>query len=291
VHVTVAGVETEVAVDSTVGLPARIVTGADGMLALTQARTSITVAADTDLEIPAEAVDGNLIARLVQHRGNVFYDVAHRDVGRLRVETPFLVAVIKGTQFNVAVGENSTTISLFEGELDILSPDSTDVIQLDAGEIAIRSRIDGSIRVVGMDENPIAAAPAAAPATAAVAADFALTARTIDLSADRSVVPNDGQAVAKADAGLALDTTPGLGLGASTTVDANLGAGSVDVALDTGVDLGAGTIDVALDTGVDLGAGSIDAALDPSVDLGSTTAPTTEPPTGGLVGGLLGGLP
>ena len=62
---------------------------------------------DTDVEIPAEAVDGNLVARLVQHSGNVFYDVAPRDVGKLRVETPFLVAVIKGTQFNVAVQDGT----------------------------------------------------------------------------------------------------------------------------------------------------------------------------------------
>ena len=60
-------------------------------------------------------------------------------VGKLRVETPLLVAVIKGTQFNVAVQPDSTTISLFEGRLEIRTPDDTDVVQLNAGEIAIRS--------------------------------------------------------------------------------------------------------------------------------------------------------
>ena len=115
VSVTMAGVKSDVEVDSSVALPARIVTGNDGMIGLAQAQTSITVAADKTLRNPAEAAEGHLIARLVQHRGNVFYDVAHREVGKLRVETPFLVAVIKGTQFNVAVQEDSTTIALFEG--------------------------------------------------------------------------------------------------------------------------------------------------------------------------------
>ena len=137
---------------------------------LTQAGTNISVANDTDVEIPAEAVDGNLVARLVQHRGNVFYDVAPRDVGKLRVETPLLVAVIKGTQFNVAVQEDSTTISLFEGRLEIRTPDDSDVMQLNAGEIAIRSRIDGAIRVVGMDDERAAAPAAARPAVADAAA-------------------------------------------------------------------------------------------------------------------------
>ena len=71
VSVTMAGSSTPVQLDSTVGLPARIVTGDDGMLSLTQAGTNITIAADSDVEIPAEASDGQLIARLVQRRGNV----------------------------------------------------------------------------------------------------------------------------------------------------------------------------------------------------------------------------
>ena len=121
VDVTMAGRPVAVRRDSAVLLPARIVTGRDGMLGMTQAGTTITVSNDTDIEIPAEAVDGNLVARLVQHQGNVFYDVAPRDLGKLRVETPFLVAVIKGTQFNVAVQADRTTISLFEGQLEILS--------------------------------------------------------------------------------------------------------------------------------------------------------------------------
>ncbi|HVJ29627.1 MAG TPA: FecR domain-containing protein, partial [Gammaproteobacteria bacterium] len=69
---------------------------------------------------------------MVQRRGNVFYDVAPRDLGKLRVETPLLVAVIKGTQFNVAVQPDSTTISLFEGRLEIRTPDNNDVVQLNA---------------------------------------------------------------------------------------------------------------------------------------------------------------
>ena len=134
VSVTMAGSATHVQPNSTVGLPARIVTGDDGMLGLTQAGTNITIASDSDVEIPAEAANGQLIARLVQRRGNVFYNVAHRDVGTLRVETPFLVAVIKGTQFNVAAQADSTTISLFQGRLEIRTPDGSDIIQLNAGD-------------------------------------------------------------------------------------------------------------------------------------------------------------
>jgi hypothetical protein len=298
VDVTMAGKAAAVAPDAPVLLPARVVTGHDGSIGLTQAGTHINVANDTDVEIPAEAVDGNLIARLVQHRGNVFYDVAPRDLGKLRVETPLLVAVIKGTQFNVAVQEDSTTISLFEGRLEIRTPDGSDVVQLNAGEIAIRSRVDTSIRIVGMDDERVAA-PAARPASAAAVAaadarlevdDAVLTARVVlrdegvrvtgpGAVAQASLKPVlDGAAVeglvevggGALDVGLDADVGVGSGridVGLATGVD--LGAGAVDLGLDAGVDLGAAAVDVGLDAGVDLGAGAVDLGLDAGVDLGA----------------------
>jgi hypothetical protein len=268
-----------------------------------QAQTSITVAADTEIEIPAEAADGQLIARLVQHRGNVFYDVAHREAGRLRVETPLLVAVIKGTQFNVSVQEDSTTISLFEGRLEIRTPDDNEVIQLNAGEIAIRSRTDTSIRVVGMDEEraptptPRAAVPAAADGALAdssrvdgtrIALNGAPLANNTAAITVGGAAPNVGLAVAPSLGILTLDTkidprdNLNLGVALNTRVDAgaaalgletglNLGAGSVGLGLDTGVDLGAGTVDLGLNAGVDLGAGTVDLGLDAGIDLGAGT--------------------
>ena len=83
VDFTMAGNTVAVTPNATVLLPAHIVTGHDGTVGLTQAGTKVSVANETDVEIPAEAVDGNLIARMVQHRGNVFYDVAPRDLGKL----------------------------------------------------------------------------------------------------------------------------------------------------------------------------------------------------------------
>jgi hypothetical protein len=282
VDVTMAGKAVAVTPDATVLLPARVVTGNDGNLGLTQAGTHINVANDTDVEIPAEAADGNLIARLVQHRGNVFYDVAPRDLGKLRVETPLLVAVIKGTQFNVAVQEDSTTISLFEGRLEIRTPDGSDVVQLSAGEIAIRSRVDDSIRIVGMDDERVAV-PAARPASAAAVAaadvrleadDAALTARIVLRDEGTSVRSNGAESQVTLKPVLASDTVDGVvevGGALDVGLDANVGVGSgrIDVGLDTGVDLGAAAVDVGLDAGVDLGAAAVDVGLDAGVDLGA----------------------
>ena len=269
VDFTMAGRAVAVAPRATVVLPARIVTGQDGNVGLTQAGTNINVANDTDVEIPAEAVDGNLIARLVQHRGNVFYDVAPRDLGKLRVETPFLVAVIKGTQFNVAVQQDSTTISLFEGRLEIRTPDDSNVVQLNAGEIAIRSRVDGAIRVVGMNDERVAAPVAAQPAVADAVRESSSTGE-VTIAADGAALRADfadSVVIAQPPVDLAVDR------GAlDVALDANVAAtdGRVDVGLDTNVDLG-GALDVGLDTGVDLGGVTADVSLDTGLDVGGST--------------------
>src|SRR5690606_1996794 len=80
VDVSMASVAVEPSVGDEVLLPARIVTGEDGTLGLVQSRTSISIAPNSEIEIPEAAHDGQLIGRLVQWRGNVFYDVEKRDV-------------------------------------------------------------------------------------------------------------------------------------------------------------------------------------------------------------------
>jgi hypothetical protein len=303
VDFTMAGNAVTVAPDTTVLLPARIVTGRDGNVGLTQAGTNVNVANDTDVEIPAEAVDGNLIARLVQHRGNVFYDVAPRDLGKLRVETPFLVAVIKGTQFNVAVDEDGTTISLFEGSLEIRTPDDSDIIELNAGEIAMRSLIDDSIRVIGMDDVRVALPPsvplvaddaaAATPppdAPSVAGGDAAVDAPKnssdgapsgADASGDTAVAAAPPPAAAEPDAtGAGTVETPivarneGADVGRPFDVALDIGSGAVGnrgrhAGQDRERHAGRDAVDVGLDTNVELGGGpAIDLVVDAAADLG-----------------------
>jgi hypothetical protein len=277
VDVTMAGQPADVAPEATLVLPARIVTGHDGTVGLAQAGTTISVANDTDVEIPAEAVDGNLIARLVQHSGNVFYDVAPRDLGKLRVETPFLVAVIKGTQFNVAVQGDSTTISLFEGSLEIRTPDNDDFVQLNAGEIAIRSLIDDTIRVVGMNDERVALPPRDAPPS--VNDGVAAQAAPSEVSPGSSAaIANEGVAVASSDDANVASTKPAVASDRELVVeeihsvaadvvakaDVDPPGRGLGLALDTRVDVGA---DVRLDAGVDLPSGKFEAGLG-AVDVG-----------------------
>jgi hypothetical protein len=160
--VTVAAVQGEVHVTSqarpldlhkgdVMPLPATIYTGPSGSIELRQGNTTVSAAPNSELVIPAPAVPGEAIDRVIQSRGNAFYNVAKRGASKLHVESAYLVAVIKGTQFSVVAQDDSATISLFEGRLEVRATDGSDVVDLHAGEIAVRHANDSAIRMLRMD--------------------------------------------------------------------------------------------------------------------------------------------
>jgi hypothetical protein len=238
-------------------LAATLRTGADGSAELRQGDTSIGVGPDTRLEFPAQEAAGP-IDRVSQPTGNAFYSVGPRGSRKMRVETPYLVAVIKGTQFNVAVTGDSSTISLHEGVLEIqATADGIAPVTLRAGEVAVRRKDETGIRVLKVG--------AAAAAQAVI--DSAATPRDPD---DAGTGPGDLLPTG--------DEAPGDELIADTgspTLPVDIGltgdAGGVDMGIDAGVELGAGAVDVGLDTGIDIGVASVDAGVGAGADLGAGT--------------------
>ena len=150
VHVAMKGTERAVRAGTVLELPATVRTGRDGAIDLKQGATSVSVGPDTLLEFPALEEAGGPIDRIVQPRGNAFYSIGKRAGRKLRVETPYLVGVVKGTQFNVAAQDETTTISLFEGLLEVHAADESGVVDLRAGEIASRQREDTGVSVLKM---------------------------------------------------------------------------------------------------------------------------------------------
>lgn len=281
-----------------VQLPAVVSTGEDGTIRLRQGQTVIAVAVNTAVEL-YQGSTGRTLQRVVQNRGSAFYDIAPREDGRLRVETPYLVAVIKGTEFNVSVTADMSTVALFEGRLQVEAPDIGDVVDLREGHIARRHRDDASITVVRMEDGePVArhAVPGLPgggrsgdstgggvhgaggvpelPGDGAGGEDA-----VVDVGMD--IVVGDGSAGTGIDIGGSLDETdPGLSvdgglvlndgkasLGAQ--IDANPGEASVDAGLSAGFDVGAGEVDLGANVGADLGGASVDTGIAAGVDLGA----------------------
>ncbi|HWN05835.1 MAG TPA: FecR family protein, partial [Steroidobacteraceae bacterium] len=253
-------------------LAATLRTGADGSAELRQGDTSIGVGSDTKLEFPAQAAAGP-IDRVSQPSGNAFYSVGPRGSRKMRVETPYLVAVIKGTQFNVAVTGDSSTISLHEGMLEIqATADGIAPVILRAGEVAVRRKDEPGIRVLRVGA---AAAAHATIDTAATPSDPDDTGPLPgDLLPTGDEVPGDeliadaGSPTLPVDIGLTGDAG-----GVETGIDAGveLGAGTVDVGLDTGIDIGVASVDAGIDAGVDLGAGTVNVGLNAGVDIGAAS--------------------
>ncbi len=304
VSVTSAGHARAVQKGTVIELPATIRTGAHSSLDLRQDRTTVSIAADTSVEIPA-TVSGPQLERIVQMGGNAFYNVGKRESKKLRVETPYLVAVIKGTQFNVAVQPEGATVSLFEGRLEVRAPDGSDVVDLNAGEIAVRQRNDRAIRVLRMDSGEAVRNPAGSsdgniarnqPGTAGHTDNASGTSRDATPDAPRPLAPIDTRVDhhggvetdnldAHADVGVgpgsvkiatdaSLDTQV---MPASASIGADVALGvdgsAVDVGVDTSVSVGVSGVDVGMDTGVDasvdLGAGAVDVGVDTSLDVGA----------------------
>ena len=158
----------------TVSLPATVSTGADGSIRIRQAATVISVASNTAIELLEGTEPGSPLQRVVQNQGSAFYDIAPRESSRLRVETPYLVAVIKGTEFNVTVAAETSTVALFEGRLQVEAPDVGDVVDLHQGQIAKRHKDDPRITVLSMqDGEPVGRGDGAPPGGQTVSGDEA----------------------------------------------------------------------------------------------------------------------
>jgi len=295
VHITVNGAARKVRAGGVLELPATLRTGRDGSVELRQGATTVGVGPETLLEFPALERPGAPIDRIVQPRGNAFYNIGKREGRKLRVETPYLVGVIKGTQFNVSAQEGVTTISLFEGLLEVRATDESDVVDLKAGEIASFKRGDKSISILKMDAGKAptsGARPSSTPSGGSndgtpnhvprvtpsnEGGESLLVDRTpisgrvdVDVTAD----PRAGANVAVQtgiDTGLAavdvgVDVTKGAA-DVNTSVDVNTGALTAGLDTVTSVDVAAGTVDAAVGAGVDAGPLTTDVAVAATVDL------------------------
>lgn len=259
VHITVNGLERTLKPGGVLDTPSSIQTGRDGAIELKQGATGISVGPDTLLEFPAQEKRGGPIDRIVQPRGNAFYGIGKRTGGnKLRVETPYLVGVIKGTQFNVAAQEDSTTISLFEGRLEVHAADESDVVDLNAGEIATRKRGAKNITVLKMDGKaptnaPRPASPGGANAGGggpATPAPIAPTRNESDAGGKPLVAGNTGANV-DVDADVAANTGLSLDIRANTANhNADVAVGVADTKASVGVGVNAGANGVGANTNV-----------------------------------------
>jgi FecR protein len=110
-------------------------TGRNGRVLLSRGEESILIAPNSVVGVPAEKKEG-LSTTIVQQAGSILLEVEKRNVKHFEVETPYLAAVVKGTQFSVTVNAASTTVEVRRGQVEVSDFKSGQIAQVMPGQAA-----------------------------------------------------------------------------------------------------------------------------------------------------------
>jgi hypothetical protein len=110
-------------------------TGRNGRVLLTRGEETILVAPNSVIGVPAEKKDG-MSTTIQQQAGSILLEVEKRNVKHFEVETPYLAAVVKGTQFSVTVDGASTRVEVRRGQVEVSDFKSGQIAQVMPGQAA-----------------------------------------------------------------------------------------------------------------------------------------------------------
>ena len=110
-------------------------TGRNGRVLLMRGEETILISPNSVVGLPAEKKDG-LSTTIVQQAGSILLEVEKRNVKHFEVETPYLAAVVKGTQFRVTVNAASTSVDVIRGQVEVADFKSGQIAQVMPGQHA-----------------------------------------------------------------------------------------------------------------------------------------------------------
>src|SRR6266436_1664748 len=110
-------------------------TGRNGRVFLIRDEESILIAPNSVVALPAEVKEG-LSTTIIQKAGSILLEVEKRNVKHFEVETPYLAAVVKGTQFRVSVNAGSARIDVIRGQVEVADFRSGQIAQVMPEQVA-----------------------------------------------------------------------------------------------------------------------------------------------------------
>ncbi len=119
----------------------------DGRVTLMRGEDVAMVGADTHMSLPERPTKG--ITRVLQKLGSILFKVDKKPGRQFKVETPHLIAGVKGTTFSVHVTNDNAMVSVTEGTVGVSTQDGEDDKDVTAGQTAKVSA--GDTRVDVMD--------------------------------------------------------------------------------------------------------------------------------------------
>lgn len=110
-------------------------TGRNGRVLLTRGEESILIAPNSAIAIPVQAGEG-VQTTILQQAGSILLDVEKKNVKHFEVETPYLAAVVKGTQFRITVNATGTSVNVIRGQVQVSDFKSGQIAQVLPGQAA-----------------------------------------------------------------------------------------------------------------------------------------------------------
>lgn len=110
----------QVALSSSAALKAgdQIRTGGSGRVLLVRGDEKILVSPNSVIGLPKEPSAG-LTTTILQESGSILLEVEKRSQKHFEVETPYLVAVVKGTEFRVTVEGRESRVDVLSGQVEV----------------------------------------------------------------------------------------------------------------------------------------------------------------------------
>lgn len=110
-------------------------TGRNGRVLLVRGEETILISPNSVIGLPAEKKEG-LSTTIIQQAGSILLEVEKRNVKHFEVETPYLAAVVKGTQFSVTVDAGSTKVGVIRGQVEVSDFKTGQIAQVLPGQAA-----------------------------------------------------------------------------------------------------------------------------------------------------------
>jgi hypothetical protein len=115
-----------------------IETGPDGRALLRRGEETIVVAPNSKIGLPTDpgaSNAGSITTRILQTMGTILLTVEKKAKQHFAVETPYLIAVVKGTTFTVSVEGGRSNVHVVEGLVEVMNQASGRSVLVHPGQI------------------------------------------------------------------------------------------------------------------------------------------------------------
>jgi len=141
---------------------------ADSAMQLTRDKESISLAADTEIQIQDRV--GERYTTVHEHFGTVGVEANIDNVKHFAVQTPFMAAAVKGTIFGVRTDSSHSTLVVQRGLVEVTDAKRNTLTDVPAGQAAKVNEAHGvTVVYVSMADEDVAAASKAASAASMAA--------------------------------------------------------------------------------------------------------------------------